>query len=387
MMQNNTLKCLILAVLMTSACLMTLNTQAYAAPASCAIFEENDIKQYALAHWDENNDGCIDAQEADHVMEIPIFAFPKKSLKTLNDLKQFRNLDTIGESAFRGCKDLTVIDLPQVKHIGDNAFTDTAAYIIKLPNVVDIGQEAFFSTRPNVTKPKVTYRFPKLKKLGRSAFANIIPQAPAEATYIMATDIPIGAFLNNRLIAKFEYANNSSQLDSRNDLSIGISAFQNSTIKKFTLSGGYISIAREAFANSNLATFAGPREPGLYERPGLPGSRLSDGSIQHLGDGAFRDSQLSKLDFFIDLGALSSVNCNGNDTPFCTGSDVFEGTDLKIIYIEAPMARGGVTQNEVFDNVDTEEIILRVPMALKKQIELEAGSFLGKEWKTIQYIR
>ncbi len=389
------MKPIVYAALLASVCMPITENLSYAETASCAVFEESEIKQYALENWDEDGDGCINAQEADNVRDIPIMAFYKKNLKTLNDLKQFNNLDTIGESAFRACKALTVIDLPQIKYIADNAFTDTAAYEINLPNVVEIGEEAFLNARPNVTKPKVTYRFPKLRKLGPSAFANITPQAPAEASYFLGTNIPKNAFKNNRLISKFSLTSQSDKFAltaQSNEIEIGISAFESSSIQSFSVSGGHVGIARDAFANSSLTTFTGPRAPGLYENPSSPGIRLSEASIHLIGDGAFKNTKLTKLNIFIDMYAFRSNYCKSKDTQYCPGANIFEGTNLKVLYMEAPMARCALLesnfQTEVFDSIDTEEIILKVPIDLKKLSDTEwSGGFFWKEWKSIQFIR
>ncbi|MBQ9816481.1 MAG: leucine-rich repeat protein [Proteobacteria bacterium] len=89
----------------------------------CIIFTEDVIEEYALEHWDTNHDKCIGYEEADAVTEIPDNAFKGKTdFSSIADLKQFKNIIKIGESAFEDCHIYDAIDLPNVKTIEKKAF-------------------------------------------------------------------------------------------------------------------------------------------------------------------------------------------------------------------------------------------------------------------------
>ena len=113
----------------------------------CVKFKEKAIKTYALNQWDENNDGCISAEEAKIATKIPKFAFVGEDIKTITDLNQFPELTVIDEGAFAGITQLKYVRLLYVKQIGKDAFKDCSNLVeLHLPNVTQIDGYAFSGT-------------------------------------------------------------------------------------------------------------------------------------------------------------------------------------------------------------------------------------------------
>lgn len=164
----------------------------------CAQFQDKAIESYALAQWDDNNDGCISPAESQNATQIPKYAFAgNEDVTTLNDLNQFPNLKTIEEGAFaaasklanvrlfnvstiakdafNGCPNLTELRLAQINKIGESAFKDCANLVeVDISNITEIGAYAFAGTDikygPNRTN---TIDLKYIKKLGIGAFSDI----------------------------------------------------------------------------------------------------------------------------------------------------------------------------------------------------------------------
>ena len=112
---------------------------------TCLEFKDAGIQQYALQNWDTNKDKCVTSEEASHVTSVPDSAFAgNQNVRVLDDLNQFKNLTTIGNSAFSGCTNLTSADLQYVTLIGTSAFANCTNLIsAKIPNATNIPSDAF----------------------------------------------------------------------------------------------------------------------------------------------------------------------------------------------------------------------------------------------------
>ena len=90
-------------------------------------FAYNWVKAACCALWDTDGDGELSYAEADSVTIIPSNLFgaytQKNTLFTFDELKYFKNVTTISDSAFYPCEGMESIILPDsVKSIGKYAF-------------------------------------------------------------------------------------------------------------------------------------------------------------------------------------------------------------------------------------------------------------------------
>ena len=119
-------------------------SQSHAAQ-TCLSFSERAIGDYAASNWDVNRDGCVSKDEAAAVSNIPANAFAgNTSIASLDDLNQFPNLTSIGNSAFAGCTNLTNANLDSVASIGDSAFKDCTNLVeANMPKASNVAANAF----------------------------------------------------------------------------------------------------------------------------------------------------------------------------------------------------------------------------------------------------
>ncbi len=112
---------------------------------TCLSFSDRAIGDYAASNWDVNRDGCVSTDEAAAVTSIPANAFAgNTSIASLDDLKQFSNLTSIGDGAFAGCTNLKSANLSSVTSVGDSAFKDcTNLTEANMPNASNVASNAF----------------------------------------------------------------------------------------------------------------------------------------------------------------------------------------------------------------------------------------------------
>lgn len=108
-------------------------------------FADATVKQLCVNNWDTNGDGELSYDEAAAVKDLGR-VFSGKSITTFDELQYFTGLNTIGESAFVLCTNLTSISLPNsLASIGMSAFYDCSSLAsISLPSsLTSIGQRSF----------------------------------------------------------------------------------------------------------------------------------------------------------------------------------------------------------------------------------------------------
>ena len=111
-------------------------------------FADVNVKALCVANWDINGDGELSYSEAAVVTNLGEVFKNNTTIISFNELQYFTGLTTIGEDAFRGCENLSLVTIPNfVNSIGDYAFRgcyDLTSIVI--PNsVIVIGNYAFYS--------------------------------------------------------------------------------------------------------------------------------------------------------------------------------------------------------------------------------------------------
>ena len=88
-------------------------------------FADATVKAICVENWDTNGDGELSRDEAAAVKNLGVMFQNHTDILSLDDLQNFTGLTTIGEEAFRGCRGLTSITIPNsVTTIGSGAFAD-----------------------------------------------------------------------------------------------------------------------------------------------------------------------------------------------------------------------------------------------------------------------
>lgn len=131
-------------------------------------FKDESVKAICIRNWDTNKDGELSHGEAAKVTSIRKF-FRGTTIQSFDELQYFTGIDEFGAEAFKQCKNLTSITIPQnVIWIEENAFSgcNSLADIIIPTDVTWIGDNVFLNCNrlENITIPN------NVTVLGNSAF-------------------------------------------------------------------------------------------------------------------------------------------------------------------------------------------------------------------------
>ena len=111
---------------------------AYFVPLGNIIFADDNVKAICVSYWDTNGDGELSYSEAADITYLgSAFRF-NSAITSFDEFQYFISLTSIESNAFRGCTNLTSIDLPNsVTSIRHAAFEACNSLIsIELPNSV-----------------------------------------------------------------------------------------------------------------------------------------------------------------------------------------------------------------------------------------------------------
>lgn len=114
------------------------------------IFADLNVKALCVANWDTNGDGGLSHSEAASVTNIGTVFQNNTKISSFDELQYFTGLTSISNNAFRDCKGLTRITLPNgITSIGNDAFRDCHRLAsITIPNnVTYISDGAFWACR------------------------------------------------------------------------------------------------------------------------------------------------------------------------------------------------------------------------------------------------
>lgn len=95
-------------------------------------FVDPNVESICVANWDTNHDGYLDVLEALLVNDLGSAFQGNTQIRNFNELQYFMGLNSIADSAFDGCRNLTSVILPsRVTEIGNHEVTiaDVSALI------------------------------------------------------------------------------------------------------------------------------------------------------------------------------------------------------------------------------------------------------------------
>lgn len=172
----------------------------------------------------------------DHLVEILKFTFANTSITYF---KPTEHLEIIGESAFQGCKRLSIVDLSYSNcyKIHSKAFSDciTLASFFPPKKLKYIGEYAFQHTKA------YEFNLEFIEHLGEGAFANINTLKIIDLSKSPLKQVPDSLFRDSNSL-------NSIKLPQTLE-KIGTHAFTNTHIRNVVLPNSLMSIGENAFQN------------------------------------------------------------------------------------------------------------------------------------------
>lgn len=112
-------------------------------------FKDAAVKQLCVANWDTDGDGELSYDEAAAIKKLNDVFYSNNEISTFDELCFFTGLTNIPEEAFKDCRNLSSIHIPEgVTTIGESAFSwCTNLSSISIPNsVINIDSWAFSNT-------------------------------------------------------------------------------------------------------------------------------------------------------------------------------------------------------------------------------------------------
>ena len=308
-------------------------------------FADKNVAAIAVKHWDTNGDGYLSYSEAEAVKEIGSVFKENKLITSFEELKFFKNVKAIADSAFFLCNALEKIAYPKsLTRIGGWAFNSCQKFdelpapegitiidryafrncILKdvvLPNsLYYIGGYAFFNSRISSVKigPNVWY-------IGGYAFYDNtmksvkLPESVTTLDYnpwshCAELERFEGKFassdgrllvVDNEIIS-FAMAGLTTYTIPEGITAVGIAAFEGAPLAKITLPSTLVEIGSSSFRDC----------PKLSEIT-IPEN------VTHIGTNSFANSK-----------ALATVYCKPTTPPTLDNYLPFEGTSSKLkIYV------------------------------------------------------
>lgn len=202
-------------------------------------FKDAKVKAICVQNWDTNDDGELSYGEAAKVTSIRKF-FRGTTIQSFDELQYFTGIDEIGTDAFRQCKNLTNITIPQnVIWIEEYAFSGCNSLndIIIPKNVTWIGNSAFSQCNnltniiiPNGVTTIGATAFFKCNRLENITIPNSVTTL-GNSVFQGCTNLTTAIISNNITIIEsttFSSCNNLTKIViPQNVTSIGSSAFSN----------------------------------------------------------------------------------------------------------------------------------------------------------------
>lgn len=294
-------------------------------------------------------DGLFENKDSIRVVEVPVTLdfVPNKAFLNCKNLEKVVIHDDvveISDNAFANCLSLTEFNIPaKVEVIGNEVFKGTAINIDYLPNTIKVLGDNVFEDCKNIT----SFTFPE-----------------------SLSGIPIGTFKNCTNLSTFNF------VDQNAILSMGLSAFEGTSLTTFDIPENVISISDGLFKDCKLLESVRLFENTNYKF--IPGTEFVD-SYNHVVSGTIAGVNRINADAFKGCTSFKGIKlydedgntlarCNDDYTLYFpltlerTGTsqlgdpkhETFLGTKIK--HVLFPKAIVNVGAN-MFENVDTLETV------------------------------
>ena len=318
------------------------------APSPNIAFADANVKAICVANWDTNNDGELSEAEAAAVTDLGTLFKGNTTITSFDELRFFINLESINNEAFKSCRGLTSVLLPNsITSIGDDAFFGCSGLTaLTIPNnVSSIGLWTFYncSSLESLTIPN------SVKSIGASAFKNCSGLISVNISNNI-TSIGNSVFYGCSGLTSIIIPNNVTSIDQ--------GAFMGcEKLISVTIPNGVTSISPYAFAACyKLTSVVIPPDVTLIGRQAFECCRslttvIIPGNVISIGEAAFRG-----------CNSLTSV-VSEIEEPFVFGSDAFSNISSNCVlivpdgkkdaYIAAGWTtdffRGGIMEASLYD--------------------------------------
>ncbi len=308
-------------------------------------FADKNVAAICVKHWDTNGDGYLSFAEAEAVTDLGTPFKSNSSITSFEELKYFKNIEILSDSAFYLCKSLEKIAFPKtmfriggwafntcqslaelpvpegITYIDQYAFRACNLKDIVLPNsLYYIGNFAFFNSKVSSVKfgPKVWF-------IGAYAFyeGTMTSITLPESVRTLAAN----PWLLCKNLERFEgkFASSDGRLIVVDD---HIVSFAMAGLTSYTIPEGVTSIGTVAFEGAPLTKITFPS------------------SLIEIGHNAFRDcAKLTEVTIpasvttfgkgsFGGCKALTTVYCKPTTPPTMSDNALFEDVSTKLkIYV------------------------------------------------------
>ena len=262
------------------------------------VFADARVKARCVQNWDRNSDGELSEAEAASVTSIDYVFCYDSIITSFNELRYFTGINSIGQYAFRECKNLKNITIPSsVRSLGYGAFYSCSKLeSITIPNsIVEMGERAFYEctglTRVNISDIETWH------KINFGSLSN--PLMYAHHLYLNGSEVTTLTIPNtvDTISDAFAYCTDITTVIIPNSVvAIGKGAFAGFTgLNDIDIPNSVTSIGSEAFFHTGLTSVTIPK------------------SVTNIGYGAFHYS-----DNLINVYSLIT-----DPSHISMGSDVF----------------------------------------------------------------
>lgn len=308
-------------------------------------FADQTVAAICVKNWDTNGDGYLSFAEAEAVTDLGTPFKENSTIASFEELKYFKNIEILSDSAFFLCKSLEKIAFPPkmsriggwafntcqkfvelpvpegITYIGNYAFRNCILNDIVLPNsLYYIGAYAFFNSRVSSVKfgPNVWYiggyafydgtmtsvKIPEsVTTFGYNPWAHCAELERFEGKF--ASDDGRLLVVDNELIS-FAMAGLTTYTVPEGITIVGIAAFEGAPLTKITLPSSVVEIGSSAFRDCPKLT-----EITIPENVAL------------MGNNSFQNCK-----------ALAAVYCKPTTPPTLANYPPFEGASSKLkIYV------------------------------------------------------
>ena len=132
-------------------------------------FIDSEVKELCISNWDLDGDKEINEEEAYRIDDIGTVFAKNSKIKSLDDLKYFKRVNTIKENAFRDCLSLKTVTIPEnIKLIEQGAFEGCIELnYVHLPKSLDKISASLFKGCVSLSKVDMP---DNIKELGNNCF-------------------------------------------------------------------------------------------------------------------------------------------------------------------------------------------------------------------------
>ena len=276
---------------------------------STIYFADANVKALCVENWDTDGDGELSKDEAAAVTDLGEVFKGNEDITSFDELRFFINLESINNEAFKSCRGLTSVLLPNsITSIGDDAFFGCSGLTaLTIPNnVSSIGLWTFYncSSLESLTIPN------SVKSIGASAFKNCSGLISVNISNNI-TSIGNSVFYGCSGLTSIIIPNNVTSIDQ--------GAFMGcEKLISVTIPNGVTSISPYAFAACyKLTSVVIPPDVTLIGRQAFECCRslttvIIPGNVISIGEAAFRG-----------CNSLTSV-VSEIEEPFAFGSFAFD---------------------------------------------------------------